>query len=965
MTPGPPVVPAKIRMPGIKALPRDRLQRALRRLWDHRLGLVVAPAGSGKTTLLAQVASAVDSPVAWYRAEGSDGDAATFLRYLEAAAVASLPGLAGGWGSVEEAARALEAWPGARALIVIDDLHAIRDTPAESALERLVEYAAPAVAVLAASRFPPGFNLSRARVAGSLLEIGPDDLRFRTWEVERLFCDFYGEPLGPEDLAQLAHRTAGWAAGLQLFHLATRGKPLEERRRILGALGARSKLVRDYLARNILDELPSELRSFLLATCVLGRLSGRLCDDYLRSPGSRRLLEDLEGRQILVRAADDNGYYLCHEVMRSYLEATFVDELGEAEGRTAYLRAAVLLEASGALPEALWGYCRGEDWAAVARLLGREGEQIALGTGAWLDLLPQGILRADPWLLVATARRHRAAGRWNQAMDAYRRAEDTFGLSGARDRCRLERLALAVWLEPVLVAPADPHGIVRAASIRDPLLARQKAEVLPGAGGRLAAGLCALLAGHLRQARTLMTEAATAQEAGPLLSAGSRLGAAIAGLLAGDANAESDLALAAEESERLGVAWLARMSRAALALGDRPDGLSEAASVRLACDADGDRWGSCLAALFEGLGALRAKQSRAKLLEQAASDFASLGAGTLEAWCRSARAATLAGVAGSKAAAAANEARASARATGARAPLAFAYLALARVDAERGVEYEALARAIADECGLRLPTLQAAGPAGAAAPAGPPPPMAVRCFGGFQMSIAGRTPHLAALKPRARELLRLLALNAGILVHHERLVEALWPEAEAATGKRNLHVAVSSLRHVLEPDTVRGTPSLIVRDGDAYKLAIPPGADIDVIEFDRALVRGRAARASRDVEGALRSFARALDLHVEDLLPEDGPAEWVVRERERRRLEAVEAAAAIADLLMERGEHLGAAIACERGLTVDRYRDGLWRRLIQAQSRAGHRAAAARAQELYNDVLAELGLPPTNAFVPA
>ena len=70
----------------------------------------------------------------------------------------------------------------------------------------------------------PGINLSRLRVADELLEVGTDDLRFRAWEVEQLFRDVYHDPVPPADLAVLARRTEGWAAGLQLFHLATRGR---------------------------------------------------------------------------------------------------------------------------------------------------------------------------------------------------------------------------------------------------------------------------------------------------------------------------------------------------------------------------------------------------------------------------------------------------------------------------------------------------------------------------------------------------------------------------------------------------------------------------------------------------------------------------------------------------------------------------------------------------------------------
>ena len=63
-----PVPAAKIRIPRISALQRQRLTALAPTLWDHRLLLLVAPAGSGKTTLAVQLAESVDAPVFPYTA---------------------------------------------------------------------------------------------------------------------------------------------------------------------------------------------------------------------------------------------------------------------------------------------------------------------------------------------------------------------------------------------------------------------------------------------------------------------------------------------------------------------------------------------------------------------------------------------------------------------------------------------------------------------------------------------------------------------------------------------------------------------------------------------------------------------------------------------------------------------------------------------------------------------------------
>src|SRR5207247_5961596 len=120
------VIPAKIRAPAVRGLSRPRLHDLiLQHVHDHRLALVIAPAGSGKTTLLAQCASRLDASVAWFRAEHTDGDARSLLAYMEAALTAVLPELPGGWQTVGDAARAMEAHLPHSVVLVVDDLHTL------------------------------------------------------------------------------------------------------------------------------------------------------------------------------------------------------------------------------------------------------------------------------------------------------------------------------------------------------------------------------------------------------------------------------------------------------------------------------------------------------------------------------------------------------------------------------------------------------------------------------------------------------------------------------------------------------------------------------------------------------------------------------------------------------------------------------------------------------------------------
>lgn len=917
------------------------------------MGLVVAPAGWGKTSLLSQFAAAADVPTAWYRADHWDGGEPAFLSHLAAAVAPVLGEQAGSWHSVEDALNAMADWRGSRALLVVDDLHALEGTPAETAFGRIVTYLPPNVTVLAASRTWPALNLPRLRVSEALVEVDADALRFRSWEVERLFRDLYREAITPEEVAQLARRTGGWAAGLQLFHIAARGKPPDERRRMLEALGGRTRMIREYLTTNVLEELPAELRDFLVETCVLGRLTAPLCDRLLQSSGSQTMLDELERRQLVGQLAD-GAVYRSHDVLRAHLEVVLVDRRGEAQARQRFRRAGMLLEAAGALPEALRAYSRAESWSAVERLLAGHGERLIQGRRVWMEVLPASLAQHDPWLLLATARQHRDEGRWAEAVDAYQRAERLSAGADAELICFRERRAVAAWQQSAPPPRVDWSTVVRSAVVRDPLAALVGAPKLSPVEERLATGLIHLLTGQLATARAQLTAAAESPGAGPTIAAGARLGAAVAALLAGDAAGERELDWIIEGAERAGLTWLGRLGRSLLALTSRGDAASECAAVRLAFERNRDELSGALAALAQGAAWLQGGgQGSTEGLEQAALCFQRMNAGVLEAWARGLLALAMARAGDEGAAAMALRAERLATASGTAGAAFFAYVALSLVDPERAARYREMAHAVQARTGLAAGFAVAVVPEPVPAPG---PSMIVRCFGGLSISIDGGRVDLGPLKPRARTLLRLLAMNAARPVHRETLQEALWPDMDADCAARNLHVAVHALRRVLEPSAGRGASRILVRDGDAYRLVLPEDGELDLARFERTLREGERARAEGDAARAAARLREALDLYTGDLLPEDGPADWVVERRERYRWQAVRAAQHLAELQLALGELAAAADVAEAGLRLERYHDPLWRTLIEAHERSGAPGAAARARRDYQRTLAELGL---------
>lgn len=993
-------VRSKVRVPRAASMSRERLESLADETRRHRLTLVVAPAGSGKTTLMSRWAGAAEAAgtrVGWYRAESTDATAPTFLGYLQLAIGEALRPSgerdvsphagARPWQTVEEAAAWLEGSRVEGLLLVIDDFHALVGSEAETALARFIDLSGPNVCIVVGTRSLPSFDLSRLRLSGDLLEITGDDLRFRSWEVERLFREYYGEVLRGDELGRLARRTEGWAAGLQFFHLATRDKSPAERTRLLQALGGSTRLIREYLARNVLDELPDELRAFLVDTSPLRRLSGPLCDVYLDRRGSAALLEELERRQVFTVSLDD-GTYRYHEVLQAHLEQVLTETRGETAARAGSARAGELLEERGFAAEALAAYCRADRWEDAARVLGTGGEWLKSDSSAdWLAEVAPAVIRNDPWLRLGSARRLRAEGHWARALGAFAEAEAAFGAAEMAASCRAERQSLAAFFDPTARPPLDWTGTLRAALRRDPLGRRTTESTQPGrpaadsAPDRLAIGLATLAAGYVADARTRLLGVALDPDADPAIAAAATIGAGTAGALAGDPTARADLERGAAMAERTGQGWLARLGRAALSLAgpSSDEQLAELRTLREEAAREGDAWGEVLEALAEGWVLIRRRETALRPLELAAAGARRLNSGTLEAWARGLGALAAARAGLPEAHETALHAESQARVTGVVGASIPIYMAMAASDPGRSAEHRALAETIIRETGIanvwdkfggatssgdtshagangrfgvhgRLVEDVAQGCDGQ--PSDAVAPISVRLLGGFAMEIAGRPVNLAAIKPRPRAVLRLLALNAGRPVHREVLAATFWPDADPTTAARNVHVALSGLRKELCNETGCDT---LVREGDAYRLVIPPGGRVDLQEAEKALSLARAAHGRKDAAAAAAAYRCAIELARGELLPEDGPADWVVYRRDETRIELSGAARALAEMILDTDPN-GAAEACAAGLRLDPHHDGLWRLLIAAREKAGDLAAAATARQGYERMLVQMGL---------
>ena len=305
-SPSPELLWTKLVAPAPRAglLLRAGLQSLLQSSLQAKLCLLAAPAGYGKTTLLAQWrAVAGGGRVAWVSLEEADNDPTRFWSYLVAALRTVEPGVgtvaleALGGPSVELERVVVPslvndlATVGAPLALVLDDYHLITDAICHQTLGLFLDHLPAEVHVVLSTRLDPPLPLARMRARGELAELRVGELQFTGEETAELLNGSMGLDLAAEDVARLAERTEGWAAGLVLAGLSLRGR--QDPSGFIAAFSGGDRHVADYLVAEVLERQPPELREFLLRTSLLERLSGPLCDAVLETQGSAELLREL------------------------------------------------------------------------------------------------------------------------------------------------------------------------------------------------------------------------------------------------------------------------------------------------------------------------------------------------------------------------------------------------------------------------------------------------------------------------------------------------------------------------------------------------------------------------------------------------------------------------------------------------------------------------------------------------
>jgi len=336
-------------MKKIKALKRERVNRALESIFNYPMTIVEAPMGFGKTTAVREFLVAKDTPVIWTSFLSEDDTASWFWERLAAeigkfdkAAGISLQKLGVPSNTHQTAAiisilDEMDYKP--NTVLVIDDFHLARSMRVTSLFRRFVMEMPDDFHIVILTRDTTNLDITELSVKGLCNVVSQDTLRFTDNEIED-YCDLMGFTAGRGEMRKIADYTGGWISLIYLIMLGMeRGIPVD-----------RNGVINELVEKVLYNAFDERIKRFLMRLSVMDIFTVEQAVFVTQEEESEEILQKLRRENAFVTFDEAAGVYKIHNVLLDFLRGKLKDKeeraglyrrLGEwylarSEYRTAY-----------------------------------------------------------------------------------------------------------------------------------------------------------------------------------------------------------------------------------------------------------------------------------------------------------------------------------------------------------------------------------------------------------------------------------------------------------------------------------------------------------------------------------------------------------------------------------------------------------------------------------------------------
>ena len=287
--------------------------------------------------------------------------------------------------------------------------------------------------------------------------INSEEFSLEKSEIDKFLQNQYDLDLSKNEINQIYKRSEGWIIAIDLIGRSL--KTGQSINKIIDLDTPSSKLLFQYLTKEVLEDLKEEKLDFLYKTSVLQVLDLDIINQMISGNYRQSFLKELEENSIFISKYGSKQYRY-HSLFQDFLQE---EAKKEYDLKDLHEKAAEITETKGLIGHAIFHSLNAKKYDKSAELILESADKL-LEKGRIetlqqsLDALPDKYLNQNPELYLYQGDIYRLKSDFNGALNSYHEAEKLFNEKGdKRDIIRvLEKLAM-IYLDTVQPNEADKY----------------------------------------------------------------------------------------------------------------------------------------------------------------------------------------------------------------------------------------------------------------------------------------------------------------------------------------------------------------------------------------------------------------------------------------------------------------------------------------------------------------------------
>lgn len=397
-------------------IPRDFAINRLLKGLNKKLTLISAPAGFGKTTLLCSVITSCEKKVVWISLSEEQANLFNFLNYFIAGINKQfedfdkeLENLLNSYHQISnesllnyiinEISYCKESF-----IVVLDDFHLVDSEEINSAIEYLIKFLPPHMHIIISTREDPKFSISKLRVNKQINEIRSDILKFNLDQINKMF-KLNDIDLSRNKLIELEQKVEGWPAGIYMAAMTYKNNP---NKNLLQHIAVKKSLISEYLLDEVLSNIDSNTKDFLLKSSIFEQFTNDLCNSVLELNNNdcTKLIENIYESNLFISSLDSSGkWFRYHHLFRDFLRMRLEHNVTKSIISKLHAKASLWFKNNGFEDEAINHALKSGNFDLIAEIL--EGNWVSLSNRFqsakwmnWAEHLPKNELIDRPVMAV-------------------------------------------------------------------------------------------------------------------------------------------------------------------------------------------------------------------------------------------------------------------------------------------------------------------------------------------------------------------------------------------------------------------------------------------------------------------------------------------------------------------------------------------------------------------------------------